>query len=181
MPLLPDTCPVSHLAYLGWQWAGDDPSAIQHQFCGPLLVRLLHAQQPFRICLWYFKALWELQRAQYLYSSEQGALRSLVWKGSKDVLYIPSLGKIQSSCMLAIQLTYVMLVWLIIYDSICFGAALPLEFSWLTIISVWFILLLTSITLWREGYFAEFCRELATSGRMYELRFSIMYIHLCRI
>lgn len=43
--------------------------------------------------------------------------------------------------MLATQLMYVMLVWLIMYGSICFGAGLPLEFSWLTIISGRFILL----------------------------------------
>ena len=49
----------------------------------------------------------------------------MVWKGSKEVLCVPSLGKIhsaQSSCMLAMQLTEAMLVWLIICGSICFGA-----------------------------------------------------------
>lgn len=43
--------------------------------------------------------------------------------------------------MLAVRLTYVALMWLIMYGSLHFGAGLPLELSCLTIISGWFILL----------------------------------------
>lgn len=46
----------------------------------------------------------------------------------------------QSSSMLFTQLTHVMLMWLIIYSSICFGTDLPLAFSELTVISGSFVL-----------------------------------------
>jgi len=46
----------------------------------------------------------------------------------------------QSSSVLFTQLTHVMLMWLIIYSSICFGTGLPLAFSELTVISGSFVL-----------------------------------------
>lgn len=65
-----------------------------------------------------------------------------MWKGSRGAPCALSLGKThgaESSCELAVQLTYVVLTWLIMYGCLCFGAGLPLELSCLTIISGWFI------------------------------------------
>lgn len=65
-----------------------------------------------------------------------------MWKGSQGAPSALSLGKThgaESSCELAVQLTYMVLTWLMMYGSLYFGAGLPLGLGCLTIISGWFI------------------------------------------